>query len=304
MLAKQLNRVQIHWPISDQPTPYTDLAAQLQNHSQVLSIVHLRRDARILAEMLPDDHLHHLSTLMCAAHRRDVIKQIRTALQSHQPCRVVTTQLIEAGVDIDFPVVYRALAGLDSLAQAAGRCNREGKLPAGQFHIFLAETNPPPGLLRMGLETTRSMLKKHAPTLSFNNPDLFHQYFRMLYSKAVLDKHGIQVERENFNFDTVAAKFELIDGAGRTSLLVPYTPESKSRLANYRQNPNRQTLRALQPYTVQLFPYEKSALPADALEPINDNLDTLTIPYEDLYNPKFGLLINPNALPNPASLLI
>jgi CRISPR-associated endonuclease/helicase Cas3 len=96
---------------------------------------------------------------MCPAHRRQVIAEIRAALQDGRPCRVVSTQLIEAGVDLDFPVVYRAMAGLDSIVQAAGRCNREGRLERGDVYLFRAPTSPPKGILTKALEASETMLR-------------------------------------------------------------------------------------------------------------------------------------------------
>ena len=93
---------------------------------------------------------------MCAAHRSIVLAGVRASLRKkEQPCRLVSTQLIEAGVDIDFPILYRAMAGLDSIVQAAGRCNREGKLADGAVYVFQPPSQPPPGVLRRGLETMR-----------------------------------------------------------------------------------------------------------------------------------------------------
>jgi CRISPR-associated endonuclease/helicase Cas3 len=124
-LARSLDRVTIRWPTADEPpTPLAALAEAITDHPQALAIVHLRRDARELALHLPDGYRYHLSALMCPAHRTQTLITVRERLEQRLPCRLVSTQLIEAGVDIDFPVVYRALAGLDSLAQAAGRCNR------------------------------------------------------------------------------------------------------------------------------------------------------------------------------------
>ena len=80
---------------------------------------------------------------MCPAHRSEVLNRIRAVLESELPCLLISTQLIEAGVDIDFPVLYRALAGLDSIVQAAGRCNREGRAVEGSVYVFRAPTPPP-----------------------------------------------------------------------------------------------------------------------------------------------------------------
>ena len=133
-LAAKLQRVQIQWPSDPhtRPADYTEIAGEIAARPRVLAIVHKRADARTLAKLLPDEGLYHLSALMCPAHRRRVLAEVRQRLKlaDGRPLRLVATQLIEAGVDVDFPVVYRALAGLDSIAQAAGRCDREGRLTA------------------------------------------------------------------------------------------------------------------------------------------------------------------------------
>ena len=133
---ERLRRVEVSWPEKlDEATSYPALADELAEHEDVLVITHLRRDARQLTELLDarlgDATTIHLSALMCPEHRSEVLAQIKQRKARGEAVRVVSTQLVEAGVDLDFPIVYRALAGLDSLAQAAGRCNREGILPRG-----------------------------------------------------------------------------------------------------------------------------------------------------------------------------
>lgn len=143
-LFAALKRVQVELPPDwTTPTPWADIAAQLSAEDCVLAIVNTRKAARELQRLMPEGTLH-LSALMCGAHRKDVIAHIKERLKAKRegrdtrPLRVVSTQLVEAGVDIDFPVVYRALAGLDSIAQAAGRCNREGRMQGlGRVVVFV-----------------------------------------------------------------------------------------------------------------------------------------------------------------------
>lgn len=133
-LARRLVRFQVEWPALEAgPVEWPELAARLASHDQVLAIVHRRQDARDLVRLLPAENRYHLSAWMCAAHRKQVLERILRALKHGEVCRVVATQLIEAGVDVDFPWVYRAMAGLDSLGQAGGRCNREGRQAAGRL---------------------------------------------------------------------------------------------------------------------------------------------------------------------------
>lgn len=228
-LYRRLKRVEVELPADfTTPTDWPAMAQRITAHDCVLVIVNSRADAQELHALLPAGSLH-LSGRMCGAHRSDVIQHIRTRLQQkregvdHEPLRVVSTSLIEAGVDVDFPVVYRAMAGLDSIAQAAGRCNREGRLPGlGQVIVFVPPRLAPPGLQRMGAESCRSILG--SPSGNPLRPELFTRYFNSLYSKPNLDQHGI-VERlknpRNMQLREVADLFKLIEDE-QQALLVPY----------------------------------------------------------------------------------
>ena len=141
-LFRRLRRTELIWPEAlDRRTEWPEVARWLSGDRQALCVVNRRKDALALYNLLPKGSFH-LSTRMCAAHRKEVLDEIRRRLKAGEVVRVASTQLVEAGVDIDFPFVYRALAGLDSLAQAAGRCNREGWLadPA-PVRIFIPRTN-------------------------------------------------------------------------------------------------------------------------------------------------------------------
>jgi CRISPR-associated endonuclease/helicase Cas3 len=174
--------------------PDSELAQRLAQEKAALCIVNTRPHASRLYDQLaaisePKD-CFHLSTWMCGAHRRTVLKMIRKRLKAQQPCRVVSTQLVEAGVDLDFPVVYRAEAGFDSIAQAAGRCNREGLLPMGLTYVFEAEEEPPAGLLRAAAQAGKELSSRYPDPLA---PDAIEAYFRFLYwsQKHNWDKHHV-----------------------------------------------------------------------------------------------------------------
>lgn len=150
-LHAQLKRVDITIPQDlNQPQSWDDLASELKQYNSVLCIVNRRDDCRILWSKMPSGTFH-LSALMCGAHRSAKIRIIKERLQHRIPTRVISTQLVESGVDVDFPVVYRAMAGLDSIAQATGRCNREGILDGGESGGFRTAiqnslgTSPPGG---------------------------------------------------------------------------------------------------------------------------------------------------------------
>ena len=143
-----------------QPQGWHDITEHICRHPSVLTVVNSRADARELYRRMPEGTIH-LSALMCGEHRSRVIADIKQRLGAGEDVRVVSTQMVEAGVDVDFPVVYRALAGLDSIAQAAGRCNREGKLGRGQVIVFVPPQPAPPGPLRRAADTTVSLLTGH-----------------------------------------------------------------------------------------------------------------------------------------------
>ncbi len=162
-----------------------ELVMRLMQQDRVLTIVNTRAHAaKLFAELrerCEPDTCFHLSTLMCGAHRRQVLAVIREQVETGV-CRVVSTQLIEAGVDLDFPVVYRAEAGFDSLVQAAGRRNREGRLPGlGVTHFFEADKRPPPGFLADTAQVARELLPRYPDPLA---PSATEAYFRQYYWKS------------------------------------------------------------------------------------------------------------------------
>ncbi len=246
------------------PTPWAEIAAQISTEDCALAIVSTRKAARELQRLLPSGTLH-LSALMCGAHRKAVIDHIKARLQAKRegrdlaPLRVVSTQLVEAGVDIDFPVVYRALAGLDSIAQAAGRCNREGRLNGkGRVVVFVPPEPPPMGHLRKGVEACIS-------TLHGNKSDplarqLFATYFRQFYHSVDLDGKGVcsllklEVKTLGVQFRSAAEAFRLIDDQDSATVVVRYA-EHRVEIEKLlgvlaAEGPQRWLMRKLQRYTV------------------------------------------------------
>jgi CRISPR-associated endonuclease/helicase Cas3 len=294
-LADRLRRVSVEWPSSAvAPVSWDDLAAEVRTLPQALVVVHRREDAAVLCRMLPEADRFHLSALMCAKHRTRVLADVRRALTQGECCRLVSTQLIEAGVDVDFPVVFRALAGLDSLAQAAGRCNREGRATTGRFVVFLAPTPPPVGALRQGFGVTQAMLKAEAAESPLNllAPDTFLEYFRRLYFHQDLDVHQVQVERAELNFETVDRKVRLIADASRP-VVVPFgdSPALVGRL--WAEGPSAGLLRRLQPYTVAVYSTQLDELVrVGAVELVHDVIHVLRPTHADVYGPEFGLAVD------------
>ena len=262
-LYRALERVQVRLPADwNTPTTWDALAQELQEHDSALAIVNRRQDARELWAKMPKGTLH-LSALMCGTHRSRVIADITARLKANIPTRVVSTQLIEAGVDVDFPVVYRALAGLDSIAQAAGRCNREGKLERGNVVVFVAPKPAPPGLLRKGEDACRSTL--HGIEGNPLERDLFARYFECLYHACALDEHGIadllKVDGGTLacNFRSAADQFKLIRDEDSAPVIVRYRgPDNTDDKVNdliaalRTGKPERELMRKLQRYIVNL----------------------------------------------------
>ena len=240
------------------------LGQRLVQDKQVLCVVNTRRHALHLFRAIGADQAghFHLSALMCPEHRSQMLARIRAELSAGRVCRVVSTQLVEAGVDLDFPVVYRSLAGLDSIAQAAGRCNRNGRSKLGRTLVFRSEHR---GAERFVAETANcasQVLPMHDDPLSL---EAVEHYFRLYYweQSSRWDAQGILGEFHLdqdpslpflFGFSTVADRFNLIEDQGKP-VIIPWGPTGRERCARLRHSPELPSghwLRLLQRYTVQV----------------------------------------------------
>lgn len=277
------------------------LAEELLSHSQVLCIVNRREHAQDLFENLGESDSHfHLSALMCPEHRSQVLRTIVSRLQSGKPTRVISTQLIEAGVDVDFPVVYRALAGLDSIAQAAGRCNRHGKLSRkGVTYVFKPEEQEKESFVRDTAQVANQVLGLHENPLSEN---AIRKYFDLYYyrQKARWDEREIlscfQVNPSQgkfplqFQFKEAASRFFLIDNWQQT-VFVPFDKKAES-LTGQLRNPeiplHRELMRGLQRYSVQIPP-KWFFSNINAFESMRDDQFFVLISLELNYSKHFGL---------------
>lgn len=296
-LHKQLRRVEVALPEDlHAPTPWETLAAELAAHPRALCIVDRRDDARLLHGLLPAGTVH-LSGLMCGQHRAEVIAVIKQRLAAGEPLRVVSTQLVEAGVDLDFPVVYRALAGLDSIAQAAGRCNREGRLfNVGRVVVFVPPTQPPVGHLRQACDAGRQVLQRRPPDPLA--PELFAEYFQSLYWRkgaAGLDRKEITTllknnQRLEFSFRTAAERFQLIPET-QAPVIVRYGDSERLlvRLARPGDEMDRKTLRQLQRYVVNIPRRIHQRLLAEGA--IEERQRGVYVQIAPLYHPDIGLQV-------------
>jgi CRISPR-associated helicase Cas3/CRISPR-associated endonuclease Cas3-HD len=224
-MMDKLRRVKFVW-LPNKLT-WHDLADSLSQHQQVLCIVNLKRHAQELWQALEGaDNLFHLSTNLCPLHRQAVLKEVRWRLQEGLPCRLIATQCIEAGVDVDFPVVYRAFAPLDAIIQAAGRCNREGKPEPGQTFVFTPDCEGwlyPDGAYQQAANVTESLKNELGDQFDPYNPKVIRQYYQRLYTVAAPEKSAKELYQsiKDLSFPQVARQFRLIKN-DMINIVVPY----------------------------------------------------------------------------------
>lgn len=288
-----------------------ELSARLKEHRQVLCIVNTRAHAQHLhAELSKHEKCFHLSARMCPVHRRKQLGEIRRLLREGADCRVVSTQLIEAGVDIDFPVVYRAIAGVDSIAQASGRCNREGKIERGDVYIFRSTERygQATSWQRLTAEIGRMVIDTHEDPLSLQAVEA---YFQKLYSyegEDGLDKKKIILSFEKrardlaFPFEDVGGEFSIIEQATK-DLIIPYGEEGRSLLNDLRTREKPwKYVRRLQGYTISIYPDEFKELErADLIDLLDERFYVLNDMSK--YSEEIGL-INRKDIGEERSLLI
>ena len=273
ILYQSLQKVRYTVERFDSPWTWQDLARKMIKHNQVLCILNLRRQAYELLVAIRhnleernirdlDESVFHLSSAMCPAHRLDRIEIIKKRLKTGKPCWVISTQLIEAGVDIDFPAVFRAMGPLDSIVQSAGRCNREGLLVDENGRLRLGEVivfSPQDGGLPQGIYSTATNIAATHLNITrlATDPELFKEYFTELYQVTPTDyqrrgSHTIQQERAEFNFRKVDAMAKVIKDDS-IAVVVPYGKaiDIIARITK-RQSFDREDIRALQRYMVNL----------------------------------------------------
>jgi CRISPR-associated endonuclease/helicase Cas3 len=285
------------------------LAARLRAEPQVLCIVNTRGHARQLFKQIAEEQgAIHLSAAMCPQHRSEVLQAVRALLAEGKPCHVVSTQLVEAGVDLDFPVVYRSLAGLDSIAQAAGRCNRNGRFERGITYLFRSEHGRSEAFLRdtanataqlLGDETTKEPLYQDILSL-----EAVQHYFELYYwsQQQRWDTHGIldHFKMENrrelpflFGFKSAAESFRLIEDGGRP-VIIPWHEEGRQlceRLRGPWLMPRVSLLRALQRYTVQVPSRTWQAEIGRSIQMVHEQF-ALLISTELNYDERVGLVLD------------
>ncbi|MDP2830200.1 MAG: CRISPR-associated helicase Cas3' [Sulfuricellaceae bacterium] len=229
-LFAALERVAVSWPKTGEKRTWAQLAAELRDTEQVLVVVNLKRHAlALLNELAGTEGVFHLSTNLCADHRRTVLNRVRERLKHGKICRLISTQCVEAGVDLDFPLVYRALAPLEAIAQAAGRCNREGRMDGmGSVVVFEPSEEEnwrrryPTHAYYQAAEVTRTLLKLHG-SLDINDPGLFRDYYRRLYdlNNPASQNPALNEAITALDFPEIAKCYRLIDQSA-IQVLVPW----------------------------------------------------------------------------------
>ena len=269
------------------------LAEELRAQKQVLCIVNSRKAAQDIHALLACEGSFHLSTLMCPVHRQEVLQTVRQRLMDGLPCRVVSTSLIEAGVDVDFPAVYREMAGLDSILQAAGRCNRNGRRDAAQsiVSIFTGET-PAPKLFRQNVRATREALEGERDP---GNPESVRRYF-MRYRSLIgdhLDRAEVVQRLRNgasgclLPFKAVAENFRMIDDDSMT-VYIPYADGAALCQELLSGHASRELYRRAGRYSVSIYRgHYEALLSAGDVQPLDAESAVLVNPA--LYSAETGL---------------
>lgn len=301
-LYKTLKRVKYHFP--DKQETWDELAKKISCHNQVLCVVNTRKDCYDLYQSIKSEKqkdLMHLSALMCAEHRSKKIVEIKEKLKNRNDIRLISTQLIEAGVDIDFPVAYRAFAGLSSIIQTAGRCNREGNLEKGDVFVFKPPTQIPPGIMLKAANAFKSIISlDDFNENSMHSSEISKRFFKNFIASVnstgkeqwhnylVKDAYN-QVCQFNLQFKTYAQKFKLIDDWSK-AIIVRYGNNEELIEKLRFSGISRDLMRKLQRYIVNVSPKVFEELISKGLiEEIHK--DIYVQDKNDLYDEEVGLNI-------------
>lgn len=294
-LHDKLRRVKLS--INNEGRTYDEVAEMLSKHKRVLCIVNTRRDARELYTRLPQEGITlHLSKMMCPAHISETLEKLKKALKddTNEVIRVVSTQLIEAGVDLDFPVVYRQEAGLDSVLQAAGRCNREGKNGLSTTYVFSLskECNNLPAEVLQGNNARLSL----CDNLDWFAPSTMRSYFMQLYCRRdsfdVNDMESDLYKRDDILFHKASLKFQLIKDVG-INVVVCWENSMDIIQQILIKGPSYSLMRKLSKYTISVYePDFKTLLDMGVVSEKKEGL--FVVDYKQQYDEHIGLRIDNN----------
>lgn len=282
------------------------LIDMIKSKEQVLCILNRKKDVQETYKRLKDEeesNVFHLSTYMYPVHRKRILKTIKGLLADGKPCRVIATSLIEAGVDVDFPMVLRELSGIDSVIQAAGRCNREGKKPMEQCKtIFFKFDEDNIGNLPSSMK--RSIALAEQIVRKYNNiEDLsaVHEYFKRLYQatgcgldmKRIVEQFENGIKTKNFPFASVAESFRLIEESTKT-VLIPMEDEAKHIGEVFADGQySRQLMRKAGQYCINLYERDYAKLlECGVIEPLFDGFAVLAQSQLNEYSEECGMNLN------------
>lgn len=279
---------------------WDDLLEKLKRENNALCIVNTKKAAQMIYKEIDGEGIYHLSTSMYPKHRKRVLKKIRERLKNNEKCIVISTSLVEAGVDLDFARVYRQIAGLDSMIQAAGRCNREGKrkLSDSMVYIFDLEESYPVQSQRQQMDVSKGILQDYADIADLK---AITDYFTRLYHYrgTSLDKKKIMDEFQKMecNFAKVAKEFRLIEENTRM-IFINREPEADELLQELRiKGVTRERMRKAGQYCIQVYDNEKSENSffdklngAGMLKPISEEMqDFYELAAGEQYSEEYGL---------------
>lgn len=277
------------------------LADRLNAHEQVLCVVNRRQLAQELYAQMQGEGRYCLTTLLCPNDRKEKLREIRKRLQEGLPCRVVSTSLIEAGVDVDFPVAYREEAGLDSILQTAGRCNREGRHKAHESMVYIFQTEQgAPEMLKQNVASLQEVLAAFEDPADPKAIEMYFQFYRTLKGsreldvKEILDAFERGWQGREFPFASVAKRFELIENTTRTVYIC--NDEAAKALSSRLRNGERTRalFRALGAYGVNVYPQHlRRLMEAGALDALDEQ--ALLLSDMALYDADMGLQLDVEA---------
>jgi CRISPR-associated endonuclease/helicase Cas3 len=281
----------VTYRFDDHETTWKKLAEDIRNEPRILVILNTKKDAVSLWKELKDLEPYHLSGLLCPAHRNAKLAEIRPKLKNGRQCRVISTQVVEAGVDLDFPVVYRAFGPLDRIVQAAGRCNRGGKPQKGLVRVFLpSEGGAPRGDYSHAIEAAQIVLGQ--PGANLHDPELYEKFFKAFYRGIILDRKEIQDRRKQLDYATVNDSYQFIEKT-YTVVIQDYpkkgspVPDILARV-RVKGHVSRGDWQELQQYAVSLrrYNYEKLFQRQDI---IKDSVLGIDLLRKGIYRPDLGI---------------
>ena len=270
---------------------FESLAQSIEQKEQVLCIVNTRKSAQEVFALLPSEGSYHLSTRMTPDHRTRVLDEIRSRLREGTPCRVVSTSLIEAGVDVDFPEVWREMAGLDSILQAAGRCNREGRRDAAESEVvvFSLSCGVPKGMQPNAVAAEIAM----EGVEDIDESPVIERYFKQLYwqkGEQALDTKNMMKLCATLNMKSIAEAFHLIESDTRI-IYIPSDENADDIELLKLGMMNRNLLRRLARSSVSVYPWDwKKLIDAGVIMQINENMAILAD--TSAYDPYRGIQLD------------